>query len=161
MPAHLKDTGAPIGKPPGLVAMAATGRYWKTLFAVLAAAGHGAALLNPFLARRFQHSSLERSKTDAIDAQGLFFKKRPEHRRPFEIRTEQARAAQSQHDAAGRACGTRKERLLNATVSHATNSIAASAASTEAISAAVMRSPSFDRRQTTSSAVRAHSCRTK
>ena len=60
--------------------MEATGHYWKNLFAVLAAAGHEVALLNPFVARRFQDASLERTKTDAIDAHGLArfaFEKRP------------------------------------------------------------------------------------
>lgn len=101
MLARLDDQGAPIGKPipitedragydallkalgppPVLVAMEATGHYWKNIFAVLAAAGHDVALLNPFVARRFQDASLERTKTDAIDAQGLArlaFEKRPE-----------------------------------------------------------------------------------
>ena len=101
MLARLDDQGAPIGKPmpitedgagydallkalgppPVLIAMEATGHYWKNLFAVLAAAGHDVALLNPFVARRFQDASLERTKTDAIDAQGLArlaFEKRPE-----------------------------------------------------------------------------------
>lgn len=99
--ARLDDSGAPLGKPigfaedragydtmlqalgepPVLVTLEATGHYWKNLFAVLVAAGHEVALLNPFLARRFQDSSLERTKTDAIDAQGLArlaFEKRPE-----------------------------------------------------------------------------------
>ena len=98
--ARLDGTGAPIGKPmpitedregydtllkaldpaPVLVVMEATGHYWKNLFAVLTAAGHEVALLNPLVARRFQDSSLERTKTDAIDAQGLArlgFEKRP------------------------------------------------------------------------------------
>lgn len=101
MLARLDDQGAPIGKPmpitedragydallkalgtpPVLIAMEATGHYWKNLFAVLAAAGHEVVLLNPFVARRFQDSSLERTKTDAIDAHGLArlaFEKRPE-----------------------------------------------------------------------------------
>jgi transposase len=101
MLARLDDTGAPIGKPmpitedragydallkalgapPVLVTMEATGHYWKNLFAVLAAAGHEVALLNPLIARRFQDSSLQRTKTDAIDAHGLArlaFEKRPE-----------------------------------------------------------------------------------
>ena len=101
MLARLDDKGAPIGKPmpitedragydallkalgppPVLIAMEATGHYWKNIFAVLAAAGHEVALLNPFVARRFQDTSLERTKTDAIDAQGLArlaFEKRPE-----------------------------------------------------------------------------------
>ena len=101
MLARLDDQGAPIGKPtpitedrtgydtllkalgpaPVLVAMEATGHYWKNLFAVLAAAGHEVALLNPFVARRFQDSTLQRTKTDTIDAQGLArlaFEKRPE-----------------------------------------------------------------------------------
>ena len=70
-----------LGPPPVLIAMEATGHYWKNLFAVLAAAGHDVALLNPFVARRFQDANLERTKTDAIDAQGLArlaFEKRPE-----------------------------------------------------------------------------------
>ena len=98
--ARLDEGGAPIGKsmtitedregydallkalgpPPVLVVMEATGHYWKNLFAALNAAGHEVALLNPFVARRFQDSSLERTKTDAIDAHGLArlgFEKRP------------------------------------------------------------------------------------
>lgn len=71
---------AALGPPPALIAMEATGHYWKNLFAVLTAAGHDVALLNPFAARRFQDSSLERTKTDVIDAEGLarlVFEKRP------------------------------------------------------------------------------------
>lgn len=98
--ARLGEDGAPIGKsmtitedregydallkalgpPPVLVVMEATGHYWKNLFAVLTAAGHEVALLNPYVARRFQDSGLERTKTDAIDAHGLArlgFEKRP------------------------------------------------------------------------------------
>ena len=98
--ARLDDAGVPIGKPititedragydallaalgppPVLIVMEATGHYWKNLFAVLTAAGHEATLLNPLIARRFQEASLERTKTDAIDAQGLArlaFEKRP------------------------------------------------------------------------------------
>lgn len=100
MLARLDGAGKPIGKPvqitedhegyaklvellgpaPALVVMEATGHYWKNLFAVLTAAGHEVALLNPFVARRFQDASLERTKTDAIDAIGLArlgFEKRP------------------------------------------------------------------------------------
>ena len=70
-----------LGPPPALVVMEATGHYWKNLFAVLTAAGHDVALLNPFTTRRFQEANLERTKTDAIDAAGLArlaFEKRPE-----------------------------------------------------------------------------------
>jgi transposase len=69
-----------LGTPPVLIAMEATGHFWKNLFAALTAAGHKVALLNPLLARRFQDASLERTKTDAIDAAGLArlaFEKRP------------------------------------------------------------------------------------
>jgi transposase len=69
-----------LGPPPALIAMEATGHYWKNLFAVLTAAGHEVALLNPFQTRHFQEASLERTKTDAIDATGLArlaFEKRP------------------------------------------------------------------------------------
>lgn len=98
--ARLDDAGKPVGKPvpitedrdghdrlvqalgpaPVLVAIEATGHYWKNLFATLVAAGHDVAVLNPLVARRFQDASLERTKTDAIDAQGLArlaFEKRP------------------------------------------------------------------------------------
>ena len=54
-----------------LIAMEATGHYWKNLFAVLAAAGHRVALLNPLRTHRFAGVDLERTKTDAIDALGL------------------------------------------------------------------------------------------
>jgi transposase len=71
---------AAFGPPPALVVMEATGHYWKNLFAVLTTAGHEVALINPLVARRFQEASLERTKTDAIDAHGLArlaFEKRP------------------------------------------------------------------------------------
>lgn len=51
-----------------LVAMEATGHYWKNLFAVLAAAGHAVSLLNPLRTHRFAGVDLQRTKTDAIDA---------------------------------------------------------------------------------------------
>ncbi len=70
-----------LGPPPVLVAMEATGHYWKNLYAALVAAGHSVVLLNPLKTRRFQDSALERTKTDAIDATGVArfaFEKRPE-----------------------------------------------------------------------------------
>jgi len=98
--ARLDGDGRPIGKPtpftedregytkllallgpePVLIALEATGHYWKNLFSTLAAAGHRVALLNPIVARRFQEAGLERTKTDAIDAMALArlaFEKRP------------------------------------------------------------------------------------
>src|ERR1700720_3884794 len=54
-----------------LIAMEATGHYWKNLFAALAAAGHSVALLNPLRTHRFAGVDLERTKTDAIDAVGI------------------------------------------------------------------------------------------
>jgi transposase len=54
-----------------LIAMEATGHYWKNLFAVLAAAGHHIALLNPLRTHRFAAEELARTKTDAIDALGI------------------------------------------------------------------------------------------
>jgi transposase len=100
MLARLDGHGRPIGKPtpftedqegyakllgllgsePVLIAMEATGHYWKNLFVVLVTAGHQVALLNPITARRFQQAGLERTKTDAIDALALArftFEKRP------------------------------------------------------------------------------------
>jgi transposase len=54
-----------------LVAMEATGHYWKNLFAALAARGFVVALLNPLRTARFASEDLARTKTDAIDALGL------------------------------------------------------------------------------------------
>lgn len=54
-----------------LIAMEATGHYWKNLFAVLAAAGHNVALINPLRTHRFAGVDLQRTKTDAIDAVGI------------------------------------------------------------------------------------------
>jgi transposase len=59
--------------PPGdiLVAMEATGHYWKNVFAALAAGGFPVALINPLRTHRFAQEDLERTKTDAIDALGI------------------------------------------------------------------------------------------
>ncbi len=54
-----------------LVAMEATGHYWKNVFAALASRGFAIALLNPLRTRRFAGEDLERTKTDAIDALGI------------------------------------------------------------------------------------------
>jgi transposase len=54
-----------------LVAMEATGHYWRNLFAALAAAGYSVALLNPLRTSRFAGEDLQRTKTDAIDALGI------------------------------------------------------------------------------------------
>ncbi len=54
-----------------LVAMEATGHYWKNLFVVLAAHGYRVALLNPLRTHRFAGEDLRRAKTDAIDALGI------------------------------------------------------------------------------------------
>jgi transposase len=54
-----------------LVAMEATGHYWKNLFAALAAVGFSVALLNPLRTHRFATEELQRTKTDALDALGI------------------------------------------------------------------------------------------
>lgn len=51
-----------------LVAMEATGHYWRNVFARLASAGFQIALLNPLRTRRFAEEDLIRAKTDQIDA---------------------------------------------------------------------------------------------
>jgi transposase len=61
-----------LGAPSdALVAMEATGHYWKNLFAALVAAGFAVALLNPLRTRRFAGEDLQRTQTDAIDAVGI------------------------------------------------------------------------------------------
>jgi transposase len=54
-----------------LVALEATGHYWRNLYAALATAGFAVALLNPLRTRRFAEEELQRTKTDAIDAVGI------------------------------------------------------------------------------------------
>jgi transposase len=54
-----------------LVAMEATGHYWKNLFAALVAHGFTVALLNPLRTHRFAGEDLQRTQTDAIDALGI------------------------------------------------------------------------------------------
>ena len=62
-----------LGQPMdvALVAMEATGHYWKNLFAALTANGFRVALLNPVRTNRFAAEEMERTKTDAIDALGI------------------------------------------------------------------------------------------
>lgn len=61
-----------LGEPTEtLVAMEATGHYWKNLFAALASRGFAVALLNPLRTHRFAGEELQRTKTDAIDALGI------------------------------------------------------------------------------------------
>lgn len=77
-----------------LVAMEATGHYWKNLFATLAAAGHSVALINPLRTHRFASEDLARTKTDAIDALGIArfaAQKRPQPARLPDAATEELR----------------------------------------------------------------------
>lgn len=54
-----------------LIAMEATGHYWKNLFTALAAAGYSVALINPLRTHRFAGEDLARTKTDTLDALGI------------------------------------------------------------------------------------------
>jgi transposase len=54
-----------------LVAMEATGHYWRNLYAALVTAGFAVALINPLRTSRFAEEELQRTKTDAIDALGI------------------------------------------------------------------------------------------
>lgn len=77
-----------------LVAMEATGHYWKNLFAALAARGFTIALLNPLRTHRFAAEDLQRTKTDAIDALGIArfaAQKRPQPTRLPDPATEELR----------------------------------------------------------------------
>lgn len=86
---------ARLGTPADLlIAMEATGHYWKNLFAALAAAGFAVALLNPLRTHRFASEDLERTKTDAIDALGIArfaAQKRPAPTRLPDAATEELR----------------------------------------------------------------------
>ena len=58
-----------LGAPDdSLAVMEATGHYWQNVFVELVTAGFRVALVNPLRTRRFAEVSLERTKTDAIDA---------------------------------------------------------------------------------------------
>jgi transposase len=54
-----------------LVAMEATGRYWRNRFGFLVAEGFSVAVINPLRTRRFAEEDLQRTKTDPIDALGI------------------------------------------------------------------------------------------
>src|SRR6185295_4523255 len=61
-----------LGSPDGvIVAMEATGHYWRNLVADLMARGFAVALINPLRTHRFAGEDLQRTKTDAIDALGI------------------------------------------------------------------------------------------
>src|SRR5277367_4421422 len=61
-----------LGPPEGcLLALEATGHYWRNLFVALLAKGYSVAVLNPLRTRRFAEEELQRTKTDAIDALGI------------------------------------------------------------------------------------------
>ena len=67
--AHLFEL---LGPPEGcLLALEATGHYWRNLFVALIAKGYSVAVLNPLRTRRFAEEELQRTKTDAIDALGI------------------------------------------------------------------------------------------
>jgi transposase len=77
-----------------LVALEATGHYWKNLCAALLARGFAVALLNPLRTRRFAEEELQRTKTDAIDALGIArfaAQKQPPISRLPELATEELR----------------------------------------------------------------------
>lgn len=61
-----------LGTPKNcLVALQATGHYWRNLFVSLVTKGYAVAVLNPLRTRRFAEEEVERTKTDAIDALGI------------------------------------------------------------------------------------------
>jgi transposase len=84
-----------LGSPADvLVAMEATGHYWKNLYAALVAAGYPVAVLNPLQTHRFGGETLERTKTDAIDALAMArfaAQKRPAATRLPDAATEELR----------------------------------------------------------------------
>jgi transposase len=67
--AHLFEL---LGPPENcLLALEATGHYWRNLFVALLAKGYAVGVLNPLRTRRFAEEELQRTKTDAIDALGI------------------------------------------------------------------------------------------
>lgn len=77
-----------------LVAMEATGHYWKNVFAALTAKGYQVAVINPLRTNRFAAEDMQRTKTDAIDAAGIArfaAQKRPVASRLTDLATEELR----------------------------------------------------------------------
>jgi len=97
-----------------LVAMEATGHYWKNVFAVLVAQGFAVALLNPLRTRRFAAEDLQRTKTDAIDALGIArfaAQKRPAASRLPDPATEELRERLRYRDRLSQDFGDRERQL--------------------------------------------------
>ena len=84
-----------LGPPEGcLLALEATGHYWRNLFVALLAKDYAVAVLNPLRTRRFAEEELQRTKTDAIDALGIArfaAQKRPPAARLPDVATEELR----------------------------------------------------------------------
>jgi transposase len=61
-----------LGTPDDLlVALEATGHYWRNLLVALIAKNYAVAVVNPLRTARFAEEELRRTKTDAIDALGI------------------------------------------------------------------------------------------
>jgi transposase len=100
-----------------IVAMEATGHYWKNLFAALTARGYRVALINPLRTNRFAAEDLQRTKTDAIDAAGIArfaAQKRPEASRLPDDVTEELRELVRLRDRLVQDCGDRVRQLHRA-----------------------------------------------
>src|SRR5271163_2459913 len=84
-----------LGPPENcLLALEATGHYWRNLFVALLAKGYAVAVLNPLRTRRFAEEELQRTKTDAIDALGIArfaAQKRPPATQLPDVATEELR----------------------------------------------------------------------
>lgn len=84
-----------LGRPDDvLVALEATGHYWRNLVSDLLGRGFAVALINPLRTRRHAEEDLKRTKTDAIDALGIAYfaqEKRPPATRLPESATEELR----------------------------------------------------------------------
>jgi transposase len=97
-----------------LVAMEATGHYWKNVFAVLVTKGFAVARLNPLRTRRFAAADLQRTKTDAIEALGIArfaAQKRPAASRLPDPATEELRELLRYRDRLSQDFGDRERQL--------------------------------------------------
>ena len=97
-----------------LVALEATGHYWKNVFAVLVSAGFAVAVLNPLRTRRFAAEDLQRTKTDTIDALGIArfaAQKRPAAHRLPDPATEELRELVRDRDRLSQDFGNRERQL--------------------------------------------------
>ena len=141
-----------------LVALEATGHYWRNLFVALIAKSYVVAVLNPLRTARFAEEELRRTKTDAIDALGIARfaqQKRPRAAHLPDAAIEELRELERLHERLAEDFASRLRQLHRAVdlgfpeftryvrtlESQLATTIGSAADTTQSVAAAVLRSP--------------------